>query len=119
EAGAPVAGAETTLSVKRSDSGMVIRMGPEPPAPRAVTSSRGTFRISPVDPRKGYDLKTAAAGFAPSSREIVGLEPKRTMAGVRIELGRGRVVMGQVVDADGRPIRDADAVLRPAKRSRV
>ena len=63
-------------------------------------------------------MKVSAAGFAPSSREILGLEPRRTMSGLRIEMGRGRVVTGQVVDGDGRPIREAEASLRPARRGR-
>lgn len=116
ETGQPVAGADASLSVKQDPGRMIIRMGAEPPAPRAVSSSHGSFRISPVDPEKGYDLKVAAPGFAPQTKDILGLEARRTMSGVRIEMSRGQSVAGQILDKDGKPVRDADASLRVASR---
>jgi protocatechuate 3,4-dioxygenase beta subunit len=116
EAGQPVAGADASLSVKQDPGRMVIRMGAEPAVPRAVSSSRGSFRISPVDPEKNYDMKVAATGFAPLTKDILGLEARRTMSGVRIEMSRGQSVAGQILDKDGKPVRDADASLRPASR---
>ena len=113
----PVAGAEASLEVKRPSGMMIIRMGREAPGPRAVSTSRGTFRLSRVDPENNYDLKVAASGFAPGSQEIVGLEPQAPMTGVRVELSRGQGVTGVVVDADGKPIPDVDATLRRARRA--
>lgn len=119
EGGQPLAGAEAKIEVKRGGGNMiVIRMGPEPPPPRAVTSSRGTFRLSPVDPENDYDLSVTAKGFAPSGREILGLEPQRTLSDVRVELSRGQTLVGQVVDGDGRPVEKVEASLRPARRNR-
>ena len=115
ESGQPIAGADASLSVKMDPGRMIIRMGAEPPAPRAVSSSRGTFRISPVDPAKNYDMKVAATGFAPQTKDILGLEARRTMSGVRVEMNRGQSVAGLIVDKDGKPVRDADASLRPAR----
>lgn len=115
ESGNPVAGADVTLDVKRDPARIEIRLGREAPAPRAVSSSRGTFRVSSIDPEKNYDLKVSATGFAPSKREIVGLEPQVTMRGLRVELGRGQSVTGVVADGKGKPIRDVEASLRPAR----
>jgi len=118
ESGQPVAGADASLAVKQDPGRMIIRMGAEPAAPRAVSSSRGSFRISPVDPEKNYDLKVAATGFAPQTKDILGLEPRRTMSGVRVEMNRGQSVAGRLVDRDGKPVRDADASLRAARGGR-
>src|SRR5262249_4508448 len=90
EGGQPVAGADASLAVKQDPGPSITRMAAEPPAPRAVSSSRGTFRISPVDPDKNYDLKVAAAGFAPQTKDILGLEARRTLSGVRVEMNHGQ-----------------------------
>lgn len=116
--GRPVAGAEASLAIQRSGDRVMIILGREPEAPRAVTSAQGVFRLSPVDPSNNYTLKVTAKGFAPSTKEILGLEPLKTMSGLRIELSQGQTVTGRVVDAEGRPIRDADAALRPPARAR-
>lgn len=117
EGGRPIAGAEANLDIKRSGERIVIMFGRDPGYPRAVTSARGTFRLSPVDPENNYTLKVAAKGFASTTKEILGLEPQKTMSGVRIEMSQGQSVSGRVVDGEGHPLREVDASIRPAARA--
>jgi len=115
-AGAPIAGAKVRLEPKRPGGGVVmIRVGRES-APIASTSSRGRFRLSSIDPGSGYDLEVRAQGFAAGRREILGLEPRRSVKDVRIELEAGQTLTGRALDAAGEPLRDVVASLRPAPR---
>ncbi len=117
ESGRPVAGAQASLEEHHDEGRMIIRIGRDDSLARAVTTARGTFRLSPVDPAKLYDLKVRAAGFAPASQPIAGLEARRTMGGLRIVLDRGQAITGLVTDGDGRPVRDADVSVRPARKA--
>jgi protocatechuate 3,4-dioxygenase beta subunit len=115
--GAPVAGAEVKLNIKRSASGMMeIRIGgPPDELPGARTDSRGRFRLDPVDPEHNYTLTASAEGFASSKRDVVGLEPRRTVSRVKVELHAGMTVTGMITDPAGSPIPDAEIVLKPGR----
>lgn len=112
--GEPVAGAAVELAVQRPPSGgMRIEIGRPTLAPRALSGPSGTFRLGPVDPDQAYEVKVRAAGFAPASETVTGLEPRRTKKGVRVRLDRGRAVAGVVADEDDIPLRDVEVLLRP------
>ncbi len=115
--GAPVRGAKVSVDPRQAGGArMIIRMGAAP-EPDAVTSSRGRFRIPAVDPEPAYDLRVRAAGFASASREIVGLDPRKPLRGLRIELSKGQRIVGRIVDREGRPVPDAEVTVRTARRS--
>ncbi len=114
--GQPVAGADVSV-VRRMEGGRFqFFIGGRPDTPHAMTSSRGRFRLSPVDASPRYDLTVSAKGFAPASRELPPLERRRTLDIQRIELARGRKALGRVLDGEKRPIRDASVLIRPALR---
>jgi len=112
--GNPVAGAEVASEVKRAPSGrMRIEIGAPATSPRAISGPKGSFRLSPVDPDKSYVVKAQAEGFAPADETVTGLEPYRTKSGLRIELDRGKGVVGTVVDSAELALRDVEIVLKP------
>lgn len=114
EDGRPVPGADLELEVLRQ-SGMVrIEIGRAADLPRARTSPQGTFRLSPVDPRNGYEMKVRAEGFAPAGRVVTDLQPYRTKAGLKVTLLRGRALRGTVVDGEGRGLGEASVVVSPS-----
>ena len=117
EAGRPVPGAEASLDIKASGERIMIRIGRESLPTRAVTSSRGTFRLSPVDPSNNYDLKISARGYARETQPVFGLEPGETRSGLRLVLNRGLIAKGLVTDGGGKPIREAAVTLSPSKRA--
>ncbi|HKQ61753.1 MAG TPA: carboxypeptidase regulatory-like domain-containing protein, partial [Candidatus Polarisedimenticolaceae bacterium] len=116
--GRPVAGAEVQLAVKPTPGTMRIEIGRATVAPRAQTTAAGRFRLSSVDPQPSWIARVRAAGFAPASVDVTGLEPRRTKTGVRITLTQGKTLTGKVADADGRPIREAEVTARAAQSER-
>jgi uncharacterized GH25 family protein len=113
-----VAGAEIEVEIKRQPGAMVIEIGGRSTLPRAISGHDGSFRISPLDPENGYEIKVRAEGYAPASLDVAGLEPYRARTGLRIPLSRGQAVLGKVVDGDGRPIREATVELNAAPDTR-
>ena len=67
-----------------------------------------------MDPAKSWDLRAEAKGFAPAVREVGGLEARRPLTGLRVELAAARKAIGIVRDAEHRPIPGVEATLRPA-----
>ncbi len=116
--GAPVAGAKLTLDQRRAEGVLMFRMGGPSSEASAVSSSRGRFRLGPIDSGAMYDLTARAKGFAPGTKEVAGLEARKTLRGMRVELDPGQAVVGHLVDEQGNSIAGADASLRPAAKGR-
>ncbi len=117
----PVAGAQVVLAPAEA-AGDVVRIsfsfgGTGRLGPRATTRADGSFRIAGIDPEPPYDLKVAARGFAPGTREIGALNPAEPLTGVVVELAEGIAATGVVVDGAGRPVPGADVVFRPSPKA--
>ena len=115
--GAAVRGAKVALDARQPGGmRMIVRFGAVK-EPDAITSSRGRFRIPAVDPEPAYDLRVRAAGFASASREIVGLDPRKPLRDLRIELVTGQRIVGRIVDREGSPVPGAEVTVRAARRA--
>ena len=109
-----VAGVEVTADVRRQPGEMRIEIGRQRRVPRAITNSRGHFRLSPLDPQNRYTVKARAEGFAPAEVAVSDLQPYRTRTDVRLTLWSGQTVIGLVADAEGNALRETAVTLEPA-----
>jgi uncharacterized GH25 family protein len=116
--GAGVAGAEVELEERKQPGMMRLQIGMQQGMPRTLSGERGAFRLSPLNPDKGYDIKVRAEGYAPAKLTVTGLEPYETRAGLAVTLTRGQAIRGIVVDEEGRPIREASVAATPATEMR-
>lgn len=107
ESGEPVAGASLTVAVRRQPGMMRIEIGGGSESPRARSTQTGGFRLAPLDPENGYDVKVEAEGFAPAENAVTGLEPYENREGLRVVMTRGRAITGRIVDLEGRGVGDA------------
>jgi protocatechuate 3,4-dioxygenase beta subunit len=82
---------------------------------RATTDARGEYRFGGLAPG-GYELEADASGFAPAAGVRVAATAGARPAEAVLELREGRVVRGQVVDVDRRPVAGAEIFVAPASR---
>lgn len=82
---------------------------------RATTDARGEYRFDGLAPG-GYELEADASGFAPAAGVRVAATAGARPAEAVLELREGRVVRGQVVDVDRRPVAGAEIFVAPASR---
>jgi len=75
---------------------------------RVRTDARGAFALSGLAPGPAR-LRVRAAGFAPSTQTLTVPESRgiRPFDVPRVELAAEGVVMGEVIDADGKPVAGA------------
>src|SRR5262245_14794201 len=108
--GKPLSGVDVTI--------MRFSVNPEPKVLRDKTDAEGLFRIEGIPPGEIY-LRPHAYAFVfaeserniPNSKRFV-LGPGESVDGITIELIRGAVVTGRVIDERGRPVVGAGVGLR-------
>lgn len=91
----------------------------DPVAERTVTDPRGLFELRLLRPEQPYEVRASRTGAFPAAqRATVGdaASPPRSLT---LVLAPARAVRGKVQDPEGKPIADAEAVLRPALRPGV
>jgi hypothetical protein len=99
--GAPVAGAEVRLAIRRSrPSEYVI-------GDRTTTDAAGRFRF-PAAPAALVVVRARAAGLGESSKELTARDARE----IEITLEPERVLSVRTIDRDGAPIAGADVELR-------
>lgn len=84
-------------------------------SPRALTDARGEFRMEGLAPGI-YALDASASGFAPAEQARATIEAGVDPAEAVLRLREGRVVRGQVVDRDRRPVAGAEIFVRSNAR---
>jgi protocatechuate 3,4-dioxygenase beta subunit len=103
--GKPVAGARVSM-LTYEYGGWPRKPGTKPLA-EATTDSSGRFRLGPIEPayRMLFDMQIEAEGFAPQyvPSGTYSIFPDHDSDLGEICVFRGRVVAGQVLDADGKP----------------
>jgi protocatechuate 3,4-dioxygenase beta subunit len=103
--GKPVAGARVSM-LTYEYGGWPRKPGTKPLA-EATTDSLGRFRLGPIEPayRMLFDMQIEAAGFAPQyvPSGTYSIFPDHDTDLGEIRVFRGRVIAGQVLDADGKP----------------
>ena len=98
--GVPVVDARVEASIE-------AQAGAQPVEPRRLaeeeevrTDERGRFALLAVDAGVAR-ISAEAEGFAPALSDAIALEPGQRFEGLRIELERGAVLTGEVVDSAG------------------
>jgi uncharacterized GH25 family protein len=111
--GDPVSGAKVRVERRPTPGEVRIEIGGPVNLPRNLSGSKGSFRLSPLDPDVLWTIHAEAEGFAPAELPASGLEPYQVRSGVVIQMDGGRTVTGTVVDGSRRPLRDVDVKLEP------
>ena len=103
--GRPIAGAKVVFQAYDET------VGHRAPAAEAVTGVAGHFRVGPIVPdyRHRWDLQIEAegVGFQYVPGETYSVYPGTDYDLGRIQVEKGRVFSGQVLDWDGKPVRGA------------
>ena len=107
--GAAVAGAQVSLRETGSRSG-----GFAGPQRRATSDERGEYRFSGLLPG-AYQLEAEASGYAPAASVQTKAEAG-VPAEAMLHLREGRVLRGQIVDRDRRPVAGAEIFVGSATR---
>jgi protocatechuate 3,4-dioxygenase beta subunit len=104
----PIAGARVMLFPMGRPNGPMIG-GP----PQAITDQEGRFAFDRLAPGE-YRLDAQKTGFAPLFNPVARGRPStiqvvagQTVDGVRVQLQRGGVIAGKVLDPSGEPFTDA------------
>ncbi|MDX1502481.1 MAG: carboxypeptidase regulatory-like domain-containing protein, partial [Thermoanaerobaculia bacterium] len=117
--GEPIAEAEIELHEARaSDSGPWFVRGADPsrkPVAAALSGGDGGFELADLPPGR-FDLEVRSPGYAEARQPGIEVpdEPAEVDLGV-LELIPGADIEGLVVDADGRPVPEAEIRLLPSE----
>lgn len=108
-AGSPIAG--STVRVESAAEMRILR-GILPARREAKTDANGAFELKDVEP--GTWRVLAEGSHRPVRSEPLQLTPAQTLEGVQLVAERGATLLVAVADAQGKPIADAEVVLRGA-----
>lgn len=78
------------------------------------TGGGGQFRFGKLVPGMLYELRLAKAGFAPEVLRVRASAEGEHAEALRLTLGAGLTVRGEILDAEGRPLVGARVTLSPA-----
>ncbi|MEM7582602.1 MAG: carboxypeptidase-like regulatory domain-containing protein [Acidobacteriota bacterium] len=113
ESGALLAGVRVELQPMPADrmSGASRRLARE--GWRGRTSQRGVFRVAGLPADMAYRLTFRAEGYAPETLTVEPLSASERREELRVELRRGYLAFGYVVDEHEAPVAGARVSLRP------
>lgn len=102
--GKPVAGATVRASPQQN---LLDKPGVRLPVVRVETAADGTARLSGLPADRTLWVLAESQGHAPELRSL----PVGSLREMRLPLGPGRLLVGQVVDEKGRPVAGAEVTL--------
>lgn len=113
--GRPVLGA-MVVAIPEGARGERVFDPSDPVADRAVTDAQGRFALNRLRPERGYEVRATRTGSFPAAQHATVGDPAAQPRNLTLVLAAARAVRGKVQDPAGRPIADAEVVLRPAFR---
>jgi protocatechuate 3,4-dioxygenase beta subunit len=116
--GRPVAGA-AVVAIPAGARGERAFAPTDPVAERTVTDPQGFFALRVLRPAQAYEIRATRAGAFPAAQRATVGDAADPARNVTLVLAPARAVRGKVQDREGKPIADAEAVLRPALRPGV
>jgi protocatechuate 3,4-dioxygenase beta subunit len=88
----------------------------DPVTERALSGPQGQFELRLLHPGQGYEVRASRPGAFPAAGRVTAGDPAAQPCALTLVLAPARPVRGKVQDPAGRPIADAEVVLRPALR---
>lgn len=107
DAGQPVVGAGIRAEPRGSGVAPTSSFASGP----ATSGSDGSFRVEEAVYGYAYRLTAQARGYASSIVDLPPLEPGLAVEPVHLVLSKGRRVLGTVIDAEGKPVAEAQVSL--------
>lgn len=88
----------------------------DPVADQAVTDAQGRFELRLLRAGQSYEVRASRPGSFPSAQRVTIGDPAARPRAAGFVLAPARPVRLKVQDVAGKPVADAEAVLRPALR---
>jgi uncharacterized GH25 family protein len=103
EAGEPLSGATITVTIQSDGWGSQISSSPP-----ITTDAEGRFRASALPPETDYHVTATAEGYGQHSWRVEFADPDETVLDDAKLLVADQQLSGEVVDAAGKPVADAN-----------
>jgi len=81
---------------------------------RVVTDAQGRFALIRLRPERTFEARASRTGFFPTAQSATVGDPSAQPRTLTLVLAPVRAARGKVQDSEGRPVADAEAVLRPS-----
>jgi protocatechuate 3,4-dioxygenase beta subunit len=113
--GRPLPGAAVAAVAERALGGRAFAAS-DPVTERAFSGPQGQFELRLLHPGQGYEVRASRPGAFPAAGRVTAGDPAAQPRALTLVLAPARPVRGKVQDPAGKPIADAEVVLRPALR---